>query len=103
MVRLTATVACLFTALISTACGPPAYRYWELPASRTTQDFQRDHRVCYLDAHHVTVGFFGPSELDRNYVECLEALGWKPAEPGAPSTCHSVYSENRPNCESNTK
>jgi len=101
--RFTATVAYLLTALTSTACSPPGYRYWELPASRTTQDFQRDHRVCYLDAHHVTVGFFGPSELDRNYVECLDALGWKPAERGAMSTCHSVFSENRPHCEPNMK
>jgi hypothetical protein len=101
--RFTATVASLFVALTSTACSPPAYRYWDVPAGRTTQDFQRDHRVCYLDAHQATLGFYGPSEYDRNYVECIEALGWKPAEPGATSTCHSVYSENRPYCEPNTK
>lgn len=103
VVRFTATVVGLFVALIATGCSLPPYRSWEIPTSRTIQDFERDHRVCYADAHQVTLGFFSPAEIDRAYVECLEALGWKPAAPGATSPCSSRYSRPRPYCQPSTK
>jgi len=102
LARCTALV-CLVVALTSSGCSLPGARYWEIPANRTTQDFERDHRVCYADAHFVTLGFFSPAEMDAAYVQCLTVLGWTPTEGGTASPCRSRYSEPRPQCQPNTK
>lgn len=98
-----ATVVALLVVVISAGCSLPAARYWDIPANRTTADFERDHRVCYADAHFVTLGFFSPAEMDQAYVHCLAVLGWKPTEGGAESACRGRYSEPRPHCQPTMK
>jgi hypothetical protein len=86
--------------VFASGCALPDHRYWEVPADgRTAQDFERDHRICYADSHRVTLEIIGPAQVDRAYVDCLTALGWKPADAGSSSSaCRSRYSEGRPDC-----
>jgi hypothetical protein len=88
----------LAIALALAGCALPGHRYWHLPDSRTAQDFERDHRLCYADAHRVTLEIIGPTQVDRAYVDCLTALGWKTTETEGTSSCRSRYSEGRPEC-----
>jgi hypothetical protein len=101
--RRAISVVALLVVVISAGCSLPAAHYWDIPANRTTQDFERDHRVCYADAHFVTLGFFSPAEMDQAYVHCLAVLGWKPTEGGAESACRGRYSEPRPHCQLSVK
>jgi hypothetical protein len=92
--RLAAAGLLVFAA----GCALPGHRSWEVPQGRTAQDFERDHRIRYAESHRVTLEIIGPTRVDRAYVDCLTALGWKPADAGASSACRSRYSEGRPNC-----
>jgi hypothetical protein len=54
--------------------------HWRFPPGRTQQDFERDHRLCNLDAQTVQMNtWFGgrtPNQIARRYVECLMRLGY---------------------------
>src|SRR5687768_9444824 len=75
--KCTATTAWVLSAVLATGCALPGPRYWGLASGRTAQDFERDHRICYADAHRVTLDIIGPAQVDRAYVDCLTAPGRK--------------------------
>jgi hypothetical protein len=65
--------------LLLAACSMPMH-HWRFPVGRGPQDFERDHRVCNLDAQTLQWNtWFGgrtSGQIDRRYVDCMTKLGY---------------------------
>ena len=74
--RLVAALALLLLA----GCAMPMHHF-AFPPGRTQQDFERDVRVCNLDAHTVQWNtWFGgrtDGQVDRRFVACMATLGYR--------------------------
>ena len=66
-------------ALWLAGCAMPRHHF-TFPPGRTHQDFERDVRLCNLDAHQRRWNeWFGgrtDGQVDRRFVECLTKLGY---------------------------
>ena len=78
MTRRSASIVAL-VGLVVLGCSMPLH-YFAFPPGRTQQDFERDARVCNLDAQTLQWNtWFGgrmPSQIDRRFVECMTKLGY---------------------------
>ena len=66
-------------ALWLAGCSMPMHQF-TFPPGRTAQDFERDARLCNLDAQTLQWNtWFGgrtSGQIDRRFVECLTKLGY---------------------------
>lgn len=82
-VRLPSCTAIALIAFLTGCTGP--MHHFRFPPGRTQQDFERDARLCNLDAQTLQWNtWFGgrtPGQIDRRFVDCLTKLGYAEYDP----------------------
>jgi len=75
--------AIVLVALLTGCTGP--MHHFRFPPGRTQQDFERDARLCNLDAQTLQWNtWFGgrtAGQIDRRFVDCLTKLGYVEHDP----------------------
>lgn len=84
-IRLAACIAIVLSAFLMGCAGP--MHYFRFPTGRTHQDFERDSRLCNLDAQTLQWNtWFGgrtAGQIDRRFVGCMTKLGYVEYQPRA--------------------
>jgi len=82
-VRSSYCTALVLIASLAGCTGP--MHYFRFPPGRTQQDFQRDSRLCNLDAQTLQWNtWFGgrtAGQIDRRFVDCMTKLGYVEYDP----------------------
>jgi hypothetical protein len=76
----------LVLALLLAGCSQPMHHF-RFPPGRTQQDFERDTRLCNLDAQTLQRNtWFGgrtSGQTDTRFVDCMKKLGYVEFQPSS--------------------